>query len=166
MWVAGAQDQEQTASLVLRFQKTHDPAGKERILGLIVQRGLGAGQQLLQTAKTTDDKDTRWLAIRGLGTLTFEEAAAFFIEFLKSEEHYVRANAARAWGALRYSRAGPALIHLLEADQDPGVVEQTSRALLMIKAKDAVPVTKLGATFMPRAGILSLFLMVPERSWP
>ena len=38
---AGAQDPEQTASLVHRFRETHDVADKERILNLIVQRGYG-----------------------------------------------------------------------------------------------------------------------------
>lgn len=144
---AGAQDQEQTASLVLRFRETHDVADKERILNLIVQRGYGAVQRLLQLAKTTDDNDTRWLAIRGLGMLRFEDAAPFFIESLESDEHYVRANAARAIGELRYSHAGPALIHLLEAEQDAGVIEQTSLALRVIKAKAAIPIIKSRMSF-------------------
>ncbi len=139
---AGAQDQEQTASLVLRLQETCDVADKERVLSLIVQRGYSAGPLLLRLAKTTNDSDTRWLAIRGLGMLRFEEAAPFLIESLKSDEHYVRANAARALGELRYSRASPALIHLLAAERDSGVVEQTSLALRMIKAQDAIPVIK------------------------
>jgi hypothetical protein len=145
---AGAQDQEQTtASLALRFQETHDVAVKERILDLIIQRGYGAGQPLLQLAKTTDDNDTQWLAIRGLGMLRFEDAAPFLIESLKSDEHYVRANAARALGELRYSYAGPALIKLLEAEQDAGVIEQTSLALLMLKAEDAIPIIKSRLSF-------------------
>jgi HEAT repeats len=143
---ADAQDQEQTTSLVLRFRDSHDVADKERILNLIIQRGFGAGQPLLHLAKTTDDNDTRWLAIRGLGMLRFEEAAPFFIESLKSDEHYVRANA-RALGELRYSRAGPALIHLLEVEQDAGVIEQTSLALRMIKAEDAIPIIKSRMSF-------------------
>jgi hypothetical protein len=144
---AGAQDQVRTTSLVLRFRESHDLADKERILNLIIQRGYGAGQPLLQLAKTTDDNDTRWLAIRGLGMLKFEEAAPFFIESLKSDEHYVRANAARALGELRYSQAGPALIHLLEVEQDAGVIEQTSLALRMIKAEDAIPIIKSRMSF-------------------
>lgn len=139
---AGAQDQEQTASLVLRFQETRDLADKERALSRIVQRGYSAGPLLLRLAKTTNDNDTRWLAIRGLGMLSFEEAAQFLIESLKSDEHYVRANAARALGELRYSRASPALIHLLAAERDSGVIEQTSLALRMVKAQDAIPVIK------------------------
>jgi HEAT repeat protein len=145
--LAGAQDQEPVASLVLRFQATHDVADKERILNLIIQRGSGAGQPLLQLAKTTDENDTRWLAIRGLGMVRFEGAAPFLIESLISNEHYVRANAARALGELRYAPAGPALIHLLETDQDAGVIEQTSLALLMIKAEEAIPTIKSRMSF-------------------
>ncbi len=80
---AGAQDQERTTSLLLRFRESPDVAGKEKILNLIVQQGYGAGPPLLQLTKTADDSDTRWLAIRGLGILRFEEAAPFLIESLK-----------------------------------------------------------------------------------
>ena len=144
---AGVQDQEQTASLVLRFRDTRDVADKERLLDRIIQRGRGAGQLLLDLAKTTNDNDTRWLAIRGLGTIKFEDAAPFLMESLKSEEHYVRANAARALGELRDSNAAPALTHLLEAEQDAGVIEQTSLALRMIKARDAISVIKSRMSF-------------------
>jgi HEAT repeat protein len=145
--IAGAQTQEQTTSLVLRFRESRSLADKERILNLIVQRGHRAGQPLLQLAKTSDDNDTRWLAIRGLGMLRFEQAAPFLTESLKSDEHYVRANAARALGELRCSQAGSALIHLLEVDQDAGVIEQTSLALRMIEEKDAVPTIKSRMSF-------------------
>jgi HEAT repeat protein len=144
---ARAQDQEQTASLVLRFRETHDVSDKERILNLIVQRGYGAGQPLLQLAETTGDNDTRWLAIRGLGMVKFERAAPFLIESLRSDEHHVRANAARALGELGYPNAGPDLIHLLETEQDAGVIEQISLALRMIKAKDAIPTIKSRISF-------------------
>jgi HEAT repeat protein len=126
---------------------THDLADKERILSLIIQRGYPAGQQLLGLAKTTNDNDTRWLAIRGLGMLKFEDAAPFLIESLKSHEHYVRANAARALGELRYSPASSALIRLLAAEQDAGVIEQTSLALRMIRAEDAIPTIKSRMSF-------------------
>jgi HEAT repeat protein len=88
---------------VLRFQETHDLADKERVLNLIIQRGYTAGQPLLRLAKTTNDNDTRWLAIRALGMIKFEESSPFLIESLNSDEHYVRASAARALGELRYS---------------------------------------------------------------
>ena len=87
-------------SLVLRFRQTHDVSEKERILYRIIPKGHEAGQLLLDLAKTTDDNDTRWLAIRGLGIIKFEDAAPFLIESLKSQEHYVRANAARALAEL------------------------------------------------------------------
>jgi HEAT repeat protein len=145
--LANARDQEQTSSLVLQFRETHNVADKERILYRITQRGYEAGQQLLELAKTTDDNDTRWLAIRGLGMLRFAGATRFLIESLQSDEHYVRANAARALGELRYSRAAPALIHLLGAEQDAGVIEQTSLALRIIKAKDAIPLLKSRMSF-------------------
>jgi HEAT repeat protein len=144
---AGAQDQEHTASLVLRFQETQDLADKERALSLIVQRGYPAGQQLLMLTKATNDNDTRWLAIRGLGMLKFEDATPFLIESLKSNEHNVRANAARALGEIRYSPASSALIHLLAAEQDAGVIEQTSLALHMIRAEDAIPTIKSKMSF-------------------
>lgn len=93
-------------------------------------------------AKTTNDNDTRWLAIRGLGMLKFEPAAPFLIDSLESNERYVRANAARALAEIRYTSAAPALIHRLEIDQDPGVIEQTSLALRVIGGKEAIPVLK------------------------
>ncbi|HEY6346359.1 MAG TPA: HEAT repeat domain-containing protein [Bryobacteraceae bacterium] len=144
---ACAQDQQQIASLVLRFQQTHGLADKERILNLIIQEGYAAGPPLLRLAKATNDNDTRWLAIRGLGMLKFEDASPFLIESLKSDEHYVRANAARALGELRYSPAGPALIHLLADEQDAGVIEQASLALRMIKAQNAIPTIESRMSF-------------------
>jgi|SRR5579872_5323449 len=140
--IAGAQDQEQTTSLVLRFQRTRDLAEKEKVLNLIIQGRYPAGEQLLRLAEITNDNDTRWLALRGLGMLKFEDAAPFLIKSLQSEEHYVRANAARALGELRYSPASAVLVRLLATEQDAGVVEQTSLALQMIKAPDAIPTMK------------------------
>jgi hypothetical protein len=132
--------QDQVSSLILQFRNAHDVVDKERILNRVSDHGYEAGQPLLQLAKTTGDNDTRWLAIRGLGMLKFEPAATFLIDSLRSDEHYVRANAARALAELRYSRAAPELIHLLEVEQDSGVIEQTSLALRLIGAKDAIPV--------------------------
>jgi HEAT repeat protein len=143
-----AQDHEPLNSLMLRFREARDIIEKERILNRITQRGNDAGRLLLQLAKSTEeDGDTRWLAIRGLGTLKFEDAAPFLTESLQSEEHYVRANAARALGEIRYSPAAPALINLLNSDQDSGVIEQTSLALRMIRAEDAVPVLRSRMSF-------------------
>jgi hypothetical protein len=144
---ASAQGQEQPSTLVLQFEATHDLVEKERVLGRITQGGYAAGQQLLRVATTTADVDTRWLAIRGLGTLKFQDAAPLLIESLQSDEHYVRANAARALGEIRYSPARSALLHLLAVDQDAGVIEQTSLALRMLRAEEALPVLKSRMSF-------------------
>jgi HEAT repeat protein len=144
---AVAQDQDRTVSLVLQFSETRNVADKEKILYRITQRGQEAGPLLLQLARSTGDTDTRWLAIRGLGTLKFAGAAPFLIESLKSEEHYVRANAARALGELQYSPASPALLRQLEVEQDAGVIGQTSVALVMIKVPEAIPMLKARMSF-------------------
>jgi hypothetical protein len=39
------------------------------------------------------------------------------------------------------------LVHLLAAEQDTGVIEQTSLALLMIKAQDAIPTIESRMSF-------------------
>ena len=111
-------------------------------MAIITQQGSAAGPMLLQLAKKTNNNDTRWMAIRGLGTIRFEEAAAFLVDSLNSAEHYVRANAARALGELRYSPAGPALVRLLASEQDRGTIEQTSLALTMLKAHESIQVLK------------------------
>jgi HEAT repeat protein len=145
--LASAQDRKQKGSLLFQFRESHDLAEKSRILDRIVQSGSQSGAPLLRLARTTEDNDTRWLAIRGLGELKFQAAAPFLLESLHADQRYVRANAARALGELRYSLAGPALIHLLETEQDGGVIEQTSAALRMIDAKGAVPALKSRISF-------------------
>ncbi len=146
---AAAQDREPMPSLLRQFEETHDLAAKERVLNLITQRGSAAGGMLLQLARVTNDNDTRWLAMRGLGMIRFEDAAPFLVESLDSAERYVRANAASALGMLRYAPAGPALIRLLASEQDAGVIEQTAHALNMIKAQDAIPTLKSRMSFPP-----------------
>jgi hypothetical protein len=126
--------------LVVRFRDTRPIPEKEQLLNQMAQnKSEAVGKQLLSLAKTTNDSDTRWLAIRGLGMLKFKPAAPFLIESLGAPEHYVRANSARALGELEYSGAIPALVQLLTAEQDGGVIEQTSLALTMTKAASAVP---------------------------
>jgi HEAT repeat protein len=142
-----AQNQEQTSSLMVQFREARNLPEKEALLNRIAQRGQEAGYLLLQLAKSTADNDTRWLAIRGLGRIRFVEAAPFLVASLQSKEHYVRANAARALGELQYSGAVPALIHQLEVEGDSGVIEQTSLALGMMKAADAIPVLKSRMSF-------------------
>jgi hypothetical protein len=140
------QENEPTGALVLRFQQTLDLIEKEAILNRITHRR-DSGRLLLSLAKATDDPDTRWLAIRGLGMLKFEDAAPFLMDSLQAKEHHVRANAARALGELGYSRAAPALIQQLGVEQDAGAIEQTSLALRMIKAQDAIPALKSRMSF-------------------
>jgi beta-lactamase regulating signal transducer with metallopeptidase domain len=126
--------------LVVRFRDTHYIPEKEQLLNQMAQnKSEAVGKQLLSLAKTTNDGDTRWLAIRGLGMLKFKPAAPFLIESLQSSERYVRANSARALGELEYSAAIPALVQLLAVEQDGGVIEQASLALRMTKAVGAVP---------------------------
>jgi hypothetical protein len=139
---SGAAQDFGTTSLIRQFRETSAIPAKEQILDRITQRGGDAGKQLLGLAKTTDDADTRWLAIRGLGMMRVREAAPFLVDSLRSSEHYVRANAARALGEIRYSAATPFLIDLLSTEDDAGVIQQTALALGMIKAHDALPVLK------------------------
>src|SRR5581483_1898886 len=59
---------------------------------------------------------------------------------LGSSERYVRANAARALGEMRYMPAAEALIDLLRTEKDGGVTEQTALALSIIEFRKAIPV--------------------------
>lgn len=98
---SGSEQDASVASLIRQFRDAGAIPAKERILYRLAQRGGDAGKQLLRLAETTDDADTRWLAIRGLGVMKFTDAAPFLIDSLRSSEHYVRANAARALGEIR-----------------------------------------------------------------
>jgi HEAT repeat protein len=130
------------------FAVDGDRGHKEAMLDRITRRfGEAAGLGLLDVALGAVDPDTRWMAIRGIGYVKFQGAAQNLIVWLASPEHYVRANAARALGELRYSLAGPALIRLLAAEQDADVIEQTSLALRMIRAQDAIPIIKSRMSF-------------------
>ncbi|HJT88614.1 MAG TPA: hypothetical protein VJ732_12180, partial [Bryobacteraceae bacterium] len=60
-----------TAALLRRFQAADAIAAKEKLLDRIAQRGREAGKGLLRVAQTTDDTNTRWLAIRGLGIMKY-----------------------------------------------------------------------------------------------
>jgi HEAT repeat protein len=133
-------------SLISQFSSTRDLEAKERILNEITTSFPDSGPALLQLAETTTDADTKWMAIRGIGTLKYKEAAPFLVKSLLSEYPYVRANSARALGDMKEYSAGQALITLLRGEQDGGVIEQTSLALRMIGAKEAVPVLKSKAS--------------------
>jgi HEAT repeat protein len=136
----GSTREETTASLLRRFQTADVIATKEGLLYRLVQRGGEAGKDLLTMAETTDDVNTRWLAIRGLGMMRFKEATPFLLDSLRSSEHDVRADAARALGEIRYTPATAVLIDLLRTEKDAGVTEQTAFALRMINAREAIPV--------------------------
>jgi hypothetical protein len=138
----GPPPEETTALLLHRFQVADVIATKERLIYRIAERGGEAGRDLLKVAETTDDANTRWLAIRGLGITKCREAAPFLLVSLRSSEHYVRANAARALGEIGYTPAAAALIDLLRTERDAGVTEQTALALRMIHAREAIPVLK------------------------
>jgi HEAT repeat protein len=89
---------------------------------------------LLKIASTTEDTDTTWLAIRGIGRLRFKDAAPFLKQSLSSRSNYVRANAACALGEIHDVSATPDLMRTLKNEQDSGVIEQTALALQMLGA--------------------------------
>jgi len=127
-------------SRLAAFVAANDLAAKEKILLSITnQFGETAGQPLLNAAIRAADADTRWMAIRGIGYVKFKSAAPRLIEWLKSPEHYVRANAARALGEIHDDAAVPPLIELLKNETDDGVIQQTALALGMLKAIPALP---------------------------
>lgn len=132
-------------SLLSRFQSEDLPA-KESTLLTITEHYPNAGPELLRVASEAQDDSTRWLAIRGLGTLKFEPAANFLRNSLFSQSSYVRANSAQSLGQIHDYSAIPELISLLGREKDGGVIEQTSSALLVLNAKEAVPYLKAKAT--------------------
>ena len=132
--------------LISRFDSTRDLEAKERLLNAITTEFPNAGPALLRLAETTGNVDTKWMAIRGIGTLSYEGAVPFLVESLHSEHPYVRANSARALGDMKAQAAEGALVALLRGEQDDGVIEQTSLALRMLGARDAVPVLKSKAS--------------------
>jgi len=80
-----------------------------------------------------------------VGYLRYKGAVPLFLECLKEEHHYVRANAARALGDMRVKAASASLIDLLKSEKNGGVIEQTSLALIHLQAHEADPVLKLVA---------------------
>ena len=145
IWAVSATDGQDISSLLSRFQSEQAVAAKEAIILEISQRHPEAAPQLLQIAKSTRNIDTKWLAIRGLGYLKYKPAAQFLVTSLASPDHYIRANAARALGEVKAYSAAVQLMKLLKTEQDSGVIEQTTLALEMIKAVEAVPVLKARA---------------------
>jgi HEAT repeat protein len=133
-------------SLLSRFQSEHDRATKELILNRISTEYPDAGPALLKIASKTDDTETKWLAIRGIGWVKFKHAAPFLKKALFSKEIYIRSNSARSLGEIHDISAVPDLISTLKTEQDSGVIEQTALALQMLDATEAVPVLKTRAT--------------------
>lgn len=102
----------------------------------------GAAMTLMEIVRETKDPDAKWRAIRALGELRYMQSAPLLLECLKDEHHYVRANAARALGDMHIQAASAPLIDLLKQEKDGGVIEQTSHALTLLQAHEAVPVLK------------------------
>lgn len=132
-------------TLLSQFESEHDHATKEEILNAITRRYPDAGKPLLKVASETKDTETEWLAIRGIGSVKFRGASSFLRRSLFSESTFVRANAARALGEIHDPAAAPDLIRLLRGENDSGVIEQTSLALQMLGARQAIPVLKAKA---------------------
>lgn len=134
------------ASLLSEFVSSSDRTQRELILLDITEHHPEAGPALLKIATETKDTEAKWLAIRGIGSLKYKEAAPFLRESLHSSSNYVRANSAIALGEIHDISAIPNLIHTLAVDEDNGVLEQTSMALQILDAKKAIPVLKARST--------------------
>ena len=132
--------QDDLSGLLLRFSTESDLVPKEAILRRIITTYPESGTALLKIARETKDPDTRWLAIRGLGDLRYTKAAAFLRQSLSSNEHYVRANAARSLGEMHDVSAVEDLIRVIKKEEDGEVIEQSASALQMLGASRAVPV--------------------------
>ncbi len=145
LFCSGNANGEDFQALLSKFRVETDVARKERLLNEILQHS-EAGPQLLALAEMTSDVDTKWLAIRGIGFAKYEKAAPFLIRCLGHEHPWVRANAARALGEIRYRSAIPPLIRLLRWEKGGGVIEQTSLALQWLQAKEAIPGLKRAAS--------------------
>lgn len=129
-------------TLLSDFVSSTDRTRRESILLEITEHHPEAGPALLKIARETEDTETRWFAIRGIGWLKYKEAAPFLRESLHSRSNYVRANSASALGEVHDVSAVTDLIHTLAVDEDSGVLEQTSLALQILDAKEAIPVLK------------------------
>jgi len=145
LFCSGSANGQDLEALLSKFKAETDLTRKERLLNEILQHS-EAGPQLLALAERTSDVDTKWLAIRGIGSAKYEKAAPFLVRCLNHEHHWVRANAARALGEIRYQSVIPPLILLLRREKDGGVIEQTSLALQWLQAKEAIPVLKRAAS--------------------
>ena len=132
-------------SLLTSFQNDQDRGKRELVLENIVEHYPEAGPSFLTIAQSADDPkdpDLKWMAIRGLGRLKYKQAVPFLEACLQSDAPYVRANGAMALGQIGDTSATPALVRMLRKEEDSGVIEQTSLALLELKAYNALPVLK------------------------
>jgi hypothetical protein len=129
-------------TLLSEFVSDSDRTSKELLLSDITEHHPEAGPSLLKIALETEDTETKWLAIRGIGWLKYKEASRFLKQSLHSSSNYVRANSAMALGEVHDISAVDDLIHTLAVDEDSGVLEQTSSALVMLDAKKAIPTLK------------------------
>jgi len=134
-----AQQANALPGLLSRFDAEHDLAAKERLLGEIIEEGSGAAAPLLRLAQATSNTDTRWMAMRGMGTLHCTACAAFLEASLKDSNEYVRANAARALGDLRITSASAHVLAAFAAEQERGAIEQESLALSLLRATASAP---------------------------
>jgi HEAT repeat protein len=135
----------QTDGLLNRFIAEPDEAKKEQLLNQAV-RLPDVGSKLLSVAMRTNDILTKWMSIRGIGMVKYQKAVPFLIDSLNHQHPYVRANAARALGEIGDRSVSSRLIQLLGHERDAGVVEQTSLALRMLGAREAVPTLERAAT--------------------
>jgi HEAT repeat protein len=138
LWLSPTSAQDLT-TLLSNFVASGDRAERELILLKISEQHPEAGAALLKIAAQTTDTETKWLAIRGIGSLRYKQAGPFLKEWLHSNSAYVRANSARALGDIRDGSAVRDLISLLSLETDDGVLQQTSVALEMLDAKEAIP---------------------------
>jgi hypothetical protein len=104
-----------------------------------------AGSTALEIVTTTTDPEAKWRAVRILGALRYEPAVPVLVRSLDDKHRYVRANAARALGDMKVKAAAKPLIELLRKETDGGVIQQTSLALWLIGANEAVPALKEAA---------------------
>jgi HEAT repeat protein len=128
-----------TAGLLLQFDNEHDLSAKERLLHTITAKGAVAGPSLLNLAESTQNSDTRWMAMRGIVMLHYAAAAPFLEKSLKDSDSLVRANAARALGDLQIKAAADPLLAMFAAEKDPGALQQASLAVRLLNITAAAP---------------------------
>jgi HEAT repeats len=131
----------QSDDLLTKFIAETEQGRKEQLLNELVRQP-DAGPTLLHVAMRANDVLTRWMSIRGIGIVKYRKAVTFLIDSLTYQHPYVRANAARALGEIKDRSASRSLIRLLGHEKDGGVIEQTTLALRMLGAKEAVPSLK------------------------